>query len=319
MTHDGANSIQLHLLTQMLRGRAVEDAIQSVSGFYHPAHGEEGVITGTFCALNDDDVGLPHYRGAIVASLARGGNPHELLAGVLGKLTGPTRGRQRGDFLGKFASNYFGLFSGTLGPSIGYATGSALAAKLDGSGVATAVTFGDGTANSGLLYESLNMASMFCLPVVFVCQYNQFAVSMPSSRSIAGGSLSARAAAFGMPATEVDGNDAIAVHAAVRAGLDRARRGEGPSFIVGVTYRVSGHWTNDGCAYRDQAVTTEWQRRDPIERLAMSMIDEGLLTRSTFDTIKADASNEAVEALSKAQADPWPDASVINATDAYAQ
>lgn len=319
VSRNSANSINLRLLTQMLRGRAVEDAIQGVSGHYHPARGEEGVITGTFCALSDDDVGLPHYRGAVIASIARGADPRELLAGVLGKATGPTRGRQRGDFVGKFAPNFFGLFSGTLGPSIGYATGSALAAKLDGSGVATAVTFGDGTANSGLLYESLNMASMYTLPVVFVCQHNQFAVSMPSSRAIAGGSLKERAAAFGMLSTVVDGNDIVAVHSAVRAGLERARRGEGPSFVDALTYRVSGHWTSDACSYRDHSVTAEWQRRDPIERLAAAMIGEGLLTREAFDALQAGAAEEATEALSAAQGDPWPDASIIDKSNAYAQ
>src|SRR5690606_14746241 len=114
---------------------------------------------------------------------------------------------QRGDFCGAFAPNFFGMFSGTLGASIGYATGSALATKLDGGNEVTVVTFGDGTANAGILYESLNLAAMMRLPVIFVCQNNQYAVSMPAANAIAGGSLAARAAAFGMPAHDVDGND----------------------------------------------------------------------------------------------------------------
>ena len=313
-----ANSAHRDLLTAMMRGRAVEDAIQSVSGHYHPARGEEGVICGTFRALADTDVSLPHYRGSIIASLSRGATPRELIAGLLGKVTGPTRGRQRGDFVGRFTPNHFGLFSGTLGPSLGYATGSALAAKLEGSDAATAVTFGDGTANSGLLYESLNMAAMYVLPVVFVCQHNQFAVSMPSSRAIAGGSLAARAAAFGMPAVEIDGNDAVAVHAAVSEALARARRGEGPSFIDALTYRVSGHWTSDACAYRDQAVTEEWRGRDPIDRLAGALVADGLMSAADVEALRAGAEAEAAEAMAAAQADPWPEVSVIDAADAYA-
>ncbi len=314
-----ANSAHRDLLLSMVRGRAVEDAIQKVSGHYHPARGEEGVICGTFRALSDADVGLPHYRGSIIASLSRGADPRELIAGLLGKVTGPTRGRQRGDFVGKFAPNYFGLFSGTLGPSIGYATGAALASKLDGSNVGTAVTFGDGTANSGLLYESLNMAAMYVLPVVFVCQHNQFAVSMPSSRAIAGGSLVQRAAAFGMPALEVDGNDVVAVHTAVSEALARARRGEGPTFIDALTYRVSGHWTSDACTYRDQSVTEEWTKRDPIERLAASLVSEGLMTQDEVDAMRASAESEASTAMATAQDDPWPDASVIDAPNAFAE
>lgn len=313
-----SNSAYRDLLLAMMRGRAVEDEIQRVSGHYHPARGEEGVICGTFRALAETDVSLPHYRGSIIASLSRGADPRQLIAGLLGKVTGPTRGRQRGDFVGKFAPNHFGLFSGTLGPSIGYATGSALAAKLAGSDVATAVTFGDGTANSGLLYESLNMAAMYVLPVVFVCQHNQFAVSMPSSRAIAGGSLSQRAGAFGMPAIEIDGNDAVAVHTAVSDALARARRGEGPTFIDALTYRISGHWTSDASPYRDQSVTEEWRQRDPIDRLAASLVADGLMSADDVEAMKAGADAEARAAMAAAQDDPWPDASVIDAADAYA-
>jgi TPP-dependent pyruvate/acetoin dehydrogenase alpha subunit len=302
----------------MMRGRAIEDVIASGSGHYHPARGEEGVIVGAFAALDEHDVGVPHYRGAVIASLTRGADMHELLAGILGKVTGPTRGRQRGDFLGKFTETSFGLFSGTLGPSIGYAVGSGLATKLDGSPNATVVTFGDGTANSGLLYESLNMAGMLNLPVVFVCQNNQYAVSMPSSRSIAGGSLSNRAAAFGIFSVAIDGNDVIAVETAVREALERARQGQGPSFIDAQTYRVSGHWVSDACAYRNAAETERWRTRDPIATLAQRLISDGRASRDEIDQMAASVSEEAQAAMAAAQADPWPDPSVIDYRHAYA-
>lgn len=214
-SHTPTTAELLGLLRHMMVGRAAEDAIGRISGHYHPARGEEGVIVGSFSALGEQDYGLPHYRGATIASLTRGADLRRSLAGVLGKTTGYTRGRQRGDFVGRFAPNFFGLFSGTLGPSLGYATGAALSCKLDGGGKAAMVTFGDGTSNSGLLYECLNMASMLTLPVVFVCQNNQFAVSMPAARSIGGADLASRARAFGIPAQDVDGNDVRAVHSAV--------------------------------------------------------------------------------------------------------
>lgn len=245
------NDIASRLLHDMLRARALEAAVAKISGFYHAAVGEEGVIVGAFSALEKADVGLPHYRGAIVASLVRGANAHCLIAGIAGKVTSYTRGRQRGDFVGKFTNEHFGLFSGTLGPSLGYATGSGLAAKLDGTGVPTLVTFGDGTSNSGLLYESMNIASMLNVPVVYLCQNNQFAISMPSERSIAGGSLVKRAEAFGLPAKLVDGNDAMQVYRAVRDALAYARQEGKPYFIEARTYRAGGHWISDACAYRD--------------------------------------------------------------------
>lgn len=312
-----APAVSMHLLSTMMTGRAAEEAIITATGHYHPARGEEGVIVGAFSALSDDDYGLPHYRGAIVASLTRGADLRRLLAGVLGKVTGYTRGRQRGDFVGRFGPNSFGLFSGTLGPSIGYATGAALSAKLDGGGRAALVTFGDGTTNSGLLYECMNMASMLQLPVVFVCQNNQFAVSMPSARSLAGGSPAARARAFGIDACDVDGNDVRAVHAAAGAALARARAGGGPSFVHALTYRVSGHWASDPCTYRDGDETERWRARDPIEGFARALIAERIATASDVDAMRAASEAAARAALAQAQEDPLPGPDVIDVPDAY--
>jgi TPP-dependent pyruvate/acetoin dehydrogenase alpha subunit len=305
------------LLLGMLRGRSMEDAIGRVSGHYHPARGEEGVIVGSFSALKDRDFGVPHYRGAIIASLTHGADMRRLLAGVLGKEAGYTRGRQRGDFVGRFEPRFFGLFSGTLGPSIGYATGAALSCKLDGGGDAALVTFGDGTSNSGLLYESLNMAAMLKLPVVYVCQNNQYAVSMPAARSIGGAALADRARAFGIEAVDVDGNDARAVHTAVAGALERARREGLPAFIHALTYRVSGHWASDPGDYRPAAEREAWVLKDPVERLARALMAEGSLTESEYATLQAQTEAEAAQAMSQAQADPLPGTDVTADTHAY--
>ncbi|MBC7604176.1 MAG: thiamine pyrophosphate-dependent dehydrogenase E1 component subunit alpha [Ramlibacter sp.] len=308
------------LLRHMMLGRAVEDAIGRISGHYHPARGEEGVIAGSFAALNDNDYGLPHYRGATIASLTRGADVRRSLAGILGKITGYTRGRQRGDFVGRFAPNFFGLFSGTLGPSLGYATGAALSCKLDGGGRAAMVTFGDGTSNSGLLYECLNMASMLNLPVVFVCQNNQYAVSMPAARSIGGGALAARARAFGIEALDVDGNDVTAVNDAVHTALERARAGQGATFVHALTYRVSGHWASDTCAYRDPAESVAWQERDPVAMLQNRLVRSGAMTQAGVDAMTATSEAEVAAAMELALADPLPDASEVTPEiDAYAE
>jgi pyruvate dehydrogenase E1 component alpha subunit len=121
-----------------------------------------------------------------------------------------------------------------------------------------------------------------------------------------------------MPAIEIDGNDAVAVHTAVSDALARARRGEGPTFIDALTYRISGHWTSDASPYRDQSVTEEWRQRDPIDRLAASLVADGLMSADEVEAMKAGAIAEARAAMAAAQDDPWPDASVIDAADAYA-
>lgn len=314
----GQKANLVSLLQTMMVGRAAETAICAVSGHYHPARGEEGVIVGSFSALGEGDYGVPHYRGAIIASLTRGADMRRLLAGVLGKQTGYTRGRQRGDFLGRFSPTFFGLFSGTLGPSLGYATGAALSCKLDGGGRAALVTFGDGTSNSGLLYECMNMASMLKLPVVFVCQNNQFAVSMPAARSIGGASLANRASAFGLDAHDVDGNDVLAVQAVVSAALERARSGQGPSFIHALTYRVSGHWASDTCDYRDSEETERWRQRDPVDLLARALVAGAVLTQQEVNGLQEKSAADAQSAMSLAQADPLPGPEVIADTNAYA-
>ena len=305
------NPIHRDLLRRMLLGRETERAIVEIDSHLHPSIGEEAVIVGTFSALEKDDVAVPHYRGAVVASITRGADIRVLIAGVLGRTTGPTRGRQRGDFCGAFAPNFFGMFSGTLGASIGYATGSALAASLDGSREVTVVTFGDGTANAGILYESLNLAAMMKLPVVFVCQNNQYAVSMPAARAIAGGDVAKRAAAFGMPATDIDGNDVIKVYGAVGEAIERARDGAGPAFVHALTYRQQGHFVGDRSLYRSAEEAEIWKQRDPIARLSATLVADAIMSAAEIRALHDDVVREVDHAAAAAREDPMPDPAVV--------
>lgn len=307
------------LLRRMLLGRETERAIIEIESHLHPSIGEEAVIVGAFSALEREDVAVPHYRGAIVASLTRGADIRTIIAGVLGRSTGPTRGRQRGDFCGAFAPNFFGMFSGTLGASIGYATGSALATKLDGGNEVTVVTFGDGTANAGILYESLNLAAMMRLPVIFVCQNNQYAVSMPAANAIAGGSLAARAAAFGMPAHDVDGNDVMAVYGAVASAVERARGGGGPAFVHALTYRQQGHFVGDRSLYRSAEEAERWKQRDPIHMFTRSLVAKGMMSDQEISALRDAVVREVNAAAATAREDPMPDPGVVTPDlDAYA-
>jgi TPP-dependent pyruvate/acetoin dehydrogenase alpha subunit len=179
------------------------------------------------------------------------------------------------------------------------------------------VTFGDGTSNSGLLYESLNLASMLHLPVVFVCQNNQYAVSMPAARSIGGSDLAARARAIGVEAHDVDGNDVRAVHATVAAALSRARQGGGPTFIHALTYRVSGHWASDTCTYRDAAESAAWQNRDPVDLFCADLLARGVLDAPALGALRSEIQATATQALAEAQSDALPGDDVAADANAY--
>ncbi len=306
----------LELLRLMVLGRELDRAIGKANHHWHASLGEEAVIVGSFAALKPTDVGIPHYRGPLIASLVRGADPRRLIAGVLGKATGPSGGRWYGEVLGEVRANQFGLFSGSLGPSLSYAAGAALAAKLRRSGGVSLVLFGDGTINTGLFHESLNLASMLKLPAIFVCQNNQYAISTPACVAIPG-SILKRGQSYGVAAVEVDGNDVLAVFAAVRAAADRGRAGEGPTFIHALTYRVGGHWISDTSAYRDAEDAKTWADRDPVQRLSRYLLNKEVLSEADVAAMTSKAALQAEAAFAQASADPWPDATAL-AADAYA-
>lgn len=297
--------LRIELLRLLITARQVDQVIGKADSHWHASYGEEAVPVGCFSALLPTDISIPHYRSAVIASLVRGADLRRLIAGVLGKVTGPGRGRPRAEIMGDVGSNHFAMFSGTLGPTLGYATGAGLASKLQKSGRVALVTFGDGTVNSGLFHESLNMASMFKLPTIFVCQDNQYAITTRADVAIPG-SITARGSGYGMPAIEVDGNDVLAVYAQVRQAADRARAGEGPTFIHAVTYRLGGHWSSDPTPYRSKEEVAHWAARDPIPRLSAQLLAEGAVTQARIDAFAADATAQATAALEAAQADPWP-------------
>lgn len=314
--NSGTGDPRLELLRWMVTGRETDKVLCRADGHWHGAYGEEGVIVGSFLALRPSDVGISHYRGALMSSMVRGADLRRLIAGHLGKVTSPSRGRWRTDTTGEVGPNQLALFSGCLGPSLAYAAGAALAAKLQGTDRVAMVTFGDGTVGTGLFHESLNLSSMLKLPTIFVCQNNQYAISTPSKVAIPG-SLLRRGEGYGMTTMELDGNDVLAVFNAVRVAAERGRAGKGPTFIHALTYRLGGHWATDPMAYRSKEEEQTWAALDPVLRLSQSLIAEGMLTAAALEAMVKLATEQAEQALAQAQADPWPDAEVI-AGDAYA-
>ena len=315
-TETPSAATRVELLRLMVMARQLDAVIASVNPHFHCSYGEEAVPVGCFKALRPTDISMSHYRSGLLTSMVRGVDLRRLIAGALGKVTGPGRGRSRAALMGDVGPNHFAMFSGTLGPTLGLAAGAALAAKLEGNGRVAVVTFGDGTVNSGLFHESMNLAGMLRLPVVFVCQDNQYAITMKAEVAISG-SILQRGSGYGMPAVEVDGNDAVAVFSAVLAATNRARVGEGPSFIHALSYRLGGHWATDPAAYRSEDEVRYWATREPISRLAKSLVAEGVIGPTALQEMEDRELSEAKAALALAEADPWPGAEVIEG-DAYA-
>ncbi len=308
----------LNLFRYMLEGRMIEEAIVRVKGGYHSCKGEEAVIIGTFYDLREEDVIVPHYRGSILASYVRGASLRKLLAGFFGKETGYTLGRYRGDVWGPFELNIIGMFSGALGSNISLGTGAALAAKLKKSDNVAVTTFGDGTSNQGDFHEAINMAAVLKLPAIYVCQNNQYAVSMPACKAMGCRSVADRAAGYGIPGLEVDGNDVEEVHEAVQTAVQRAREGDGPTLIDAKTYRILGHFASDPASYRPAEEVEKWKKKDPLDRLQKKLINKGIVTERAIKKMQEKMEHEISEAMKQAEEDAFPDEKVFGIDDVFA-
>lgn len=302
---EGNNATVLALWRLMVQSRALDRTLGAHDGHWHGLEGEEAIIAGIYHGLRPTDWVAPHYRGAVTAALAKGADLRRILAGCLGRATAYHGGRHRSDICGPPELGLIGIYAGSLGPSIGYAAGAALAARLDGRDDVGVAVFGDGTSSRGDCHEAMNMAAVLKLPMIFVCQNNQFAISTPAATHVAG-SVAARGASFGIPSVAVDGNDVLAVHAAMRDAVARARAGGGPSVIDCKSYRVAGHFYADREDYRDPAEVAAWRARDPIGRLRAHVLAEGIADAATLDAIAAEAAAEVEAGFAAALADPPP-------------
>jgi len=300
MNHD-----LVSLYKQLLFARALEQTLGRVPG-YHAAIGEEAVVVGAFGGLRRDDYIAPHYRGALVAAHLRGADLRRLVAGVLGKSTSYNKGRFRGDICMPLEFNVVGMFSGLLGSPVGLATGAALACRQRMSDAVVVATFGDGTSNLGLIHESMNLAACLKLPIVFVCQNNQYAMAMSAGDAMKCASYAERAAAYGIPGLQVDGNDIIAVREGVARAVDRARGKAGPSLVEALTYRVAGHRVGDETSYQAKADMEHWLGRDPIKVLERRMSHAGHDIEGLSERIAAEAQVRIDHAYALASHDPDP-------------
>ena len=263
------------------------------------------MAVGACAALRPDDYIMYDHRGC-GHLIAKGLPLAKLFGDFLGTVEGTTRGMGAG--VVHVAAPELGILgqSGTLGGCFAIAAGAAMSAKYRGTDQVVVCFFGEGTANRGTFYESANAAALWKLPVVWLCENNQYALSAPVSETTAVANVADRGAAFGMPGQVVDGMDPVAVHTAVAAAVERARRGEGPSLVEAKTYRFRGHFIGDPEPYRARQEVEEWKRRDPIPALATHLLEEGLVSPAALEAIQAQAQREVDEAAEIALRAPLP-------------
>jgi TPP-dependent pyruvate/acetoin dehydrogenase alpha subunit len=281
-----------------LRGR--------VAGGIHPAIGQEAVAVGVVRALRPADIVTGTHRSHHHA-LAKGMPADEVLAELYGKATGSDGGRGGSMHLADFDRGLWGS-NGIVGAGLGIALGASLGAHVRGTEQVVAGFFGDGGANTGRVWEFVNLASIWNLPLIAICENNLYAVETPSITVTGGGSVANRARGFGLPSHEVDGQDVLAVYRAVRAAADRARAGDGPTFLEIRTYRYRGHNSGEIIRYRTEDEVTDWRtNRDPIERLAGQLQAAGLLSADELRAIGEKQFALIDAAVRFADESAWPD------------
>ncbi|MCB5945535.1 thiamine pyrophosphate-dependent dehydrogenase E1 component subunit alpha [Acidocella sp. KAb 2-4] len=272
---------------------------------YYSPRGQEIIPSAISVSLDDDDYICTIYRG-IHDMLAKGFPLGEMWAELAGKVSGTCKGKG-GPMHLTCPSKGMMVTTGIVGSSMPIATGLGWAAKLDGKGRVSVANFGDGAANIGAFHESLNLAALWKLPVIFVCQNNQYAEHTRFADSTLVDKLSTRAAGYGMPGVTVDGNDPDAMFGAAKIAIDRARAGEGPTLIEAVTFRFNGHLLGEAGHYMDKELYAACQAKDPMPKLRARLIAEGIASEADLAATEAGIDAEIEKAVDAAMAAPFPD------------
>jgi TPP-dependent pyruvate/acetoin dehydrogenase alpha subunit len=308
MTKAPASEADLDAYRRMLTIRRVEEATNrlfldgKVHGSTHLAVGHEAVSVGVVGALGPKDLVSATYRGHGHA-IALGVDPRGLLAEMTGRATGTCGGRSGSMNVIDLDHQLVGCF-GIVGGSIGAATGVALGLKLDGEGAVSVAFFGDGATNQGYFLESLNLAAVLDLPVLYVCENNQYAEYTAMRDGTANGILP-RAAAFGFPVQQVDGNDVWAVRNAAESLVEGIRRSSRPALLLCETYRFSGHGRGDPIEYRPAGELEAWRLRDPLAIVRNRLVAGGL--EEDVVQVEQQVADLIDEAARQAVEDPWPE------------
>jgi pyruvate dehydrogenase E1 component alpha subunit len=276
-------------------------------GTTHAYIGEEAVAVGACSALQPDDYITSTHRGH-GHCLAKGGDPKRMMAELLGKATGYCRGKGGSMHIADLDLGILGA-NGIVGGGIAIATGAAYSADLRGTGQVAICFFGDGASNQGILMEAANMAALWKLPVIYLCEENKYAEFSPSLPFIAVQRIELKAQGFGLPGATVDGNDVLAVYNAVCEATERARRGNGPTLVVAQTYRIEGHTVGDPLSYRPKGEAEAWMspQRDPIHRFGCHLTEQGGFAEEELELLQQKAAEEIEAAVEFAIRSPDPE------------
>ena len=309
MKKDDMKRMAGQLYTVMYRTRRFEEEVFEfykrglMPGLAHLYLGEEAIAAGACAALKDDDYIASTHRGH-GHLVARGADLNRMMAEILGKATGYSKGKGGSMHIMAMDKGILGA-NGIVGGGIPIALGAAYSSKLQKNGKVVISFFGDSASNEGTFHESLNMASAWDLPAVFIIENNLYGISVDIRKVTKENQLSKRAVGYGMPGVTIDGNNVFEVYETVKTAVDRARKGEGPTLIECRTYRWQGHHVGDPGAYRPEEEVADWKSKEPIGRLETL----NLLSAKEIEAIRASVEKEIKEACKFAEESPYPEIS----------
>lgn len=287
---------------------------QKIKGFCHLYIGQEAVVAGTMSAINKEDKLITAYRDHAHA-LACGIPAREVMAELYGKATGCSKGKGGSMHMFSKEHNFFGGH-GIVGGQIPLGAGIAFADMYRGGKQVTVCYMGDGAVRQGALHEAFNMAMIWKLPVIFICENNGYAMGTSVKRTTNVMDIWKLGLAYDMPSKEVDGMNCESVHEAIAEAVDRGRKGEGPTFLEIRTYRYRGHSMSDPAKYRTKEEVEEYKQQDPIEQVRKIILDNNYATQADLDAIEEKIGAVIQDSVEFSENSPWPDASELY-TDVY--
>ena len=301
----------VEMYRKMLQIRLFEEKVfelygqNMVPGTIHLYAGQEAVAVGVCSTLRKDDYITSTHRGH-GHCIAKGADLKRVMAEILGKRTGYCKGKGGSMHIADFSVGVLGA-TAVVGAGLPIATGAALSIKLRKTDQVSVCFFGDGASNQGTFHESLNIAAIWQLPVVFVCENNLYAMGTRQTRVMRIENIADRAAAYGMPGVTVDGNDVLAVYKAAETAVERARKGGGPTLLECKTYRHKGHSRMDPAKYRPKEEVEEWLAKDPIKRLRSKLLEANIMSEAEMEEVEREVTAEIEEAVKFALESPYPE------------
>ena len=315
------NDLKIEMLRKMYEIRHFENEAEQfiirgmIHGTCHLYIGEEATAVGAVYAIGGDDYITSTHRGH-GHCIAKGADLNIMMAELLGKKTGYSKGKGGSMHIADVKSGNLGA-NGVVGGSIGIATGAALTCKMKKNGKIVVCFFGDGAANQGIFHSSLNMASIWDLPVIYLCENNVYGMSTSIKEAFNLEKISDRKSAYGIEGLTIDGNDLVQVFNTVSYFAGKCRAGKGPVLIESLTYRWSGHSKSDAQVYRTREEIKEWVEKDPIKRYRDILIDGKILTEKDDRDLEKEVIKKLQEASEFAKDSPFPDPSEVE-DDVYA-